>query len=257
MKCLYGWIENTAAVQMSVRDGRGDYPRAFSAMLQEFRDDGCNILVTGTDELTDTAEATRIFMGAPNKERYRLLAFTALDSIPTNVDRFLPGDVTATDDSVTVVDRRTVARNATTDTPGDTAGIGPTPADASTPETNLSLATFQTGISTRLAAIEETASSFAPASLRLSLIYLHGLVESYGIDRVTQFCRVIAAQVRGLAGMAYYHLGTTPPNPWVDEFRPVFDARIDLARRHGDLFQKWRVHEYDYETDWVPLEPPK
>lgn len=236
---------------------RGDNPRAFSAMLQEFREDGCNILVTGTDELTDAAAATRVFTGAPDRQRYRVLAFTALQALPANVNRFLPDAVAATDDAVTVVDCHTTDRGTTEAASGNPTVPGaPPPEPAPTPPAP-SLAGFQTDLSRSLASIEAAAAPLEPAGLRLSLLYLHSLIESFEADRVKQFCRVIGAQVRGLSGMAYYHLGTTPPNPWITEFRPVFDARVDIARRDGDLCQKWHVHEYDYETDWVPLEAPE
>lgn len=232
-----------------------DDPRAFRSMLQELRADGCTVLVTGDVNVDLTADVTPAFFGSPAERRRRILALVGHEPTHGTVDRLLPADVSPYAESVSVVEHRPGVRSAAVVPTGARPESGtPERVDA---ESDGSLDGLTTTL-TRVVADEETGpGSLEPACLRLCVVHLADLLAEYETEAVARFCRIVGAQVRGLSGMAYFHLGTPPGHHAVSRLAPAVDARIDLARRDGAPVQRWHVHEYDYETGWFPLSPPE
>lgn len=227
---------------------RGDAPaHDFQEVLQRFKNEGCNLLVTGAVSEDVTTHATRTLLGSPDVDRKRVVALAdarngaAAERLPSGVDPEGP--------DVWLVDQRTrrrsvpdAARNADVRFPTDADG-----GDA--------LVRLREEIVTAIDYyFEAAADGLDPADLRLSVASLDRLAHEHGPDDLARFVRGVGAMVLGVRGMAHYHLPRPDDDELVDRLSPLFDARVELRRRDGlPTEQRWHVPEYGRTTDWVRL----
>ncbi|WP_128475747.1 DUF7504 family protein [Halorussus pelagicus] len=224
---------------------RGDCStNEFQEVLKRLKRDGCNLLVTGAVSEDVTIEATRTLLGAPTAERKRILALA--DSQSENVRERLPSGVESEDPDVWLVDQETcqrsvpkAAESAATHLPADESDRSP-------------LGRLREEI---ILAIDFFADAgLDPSELRLSVSSLGRLTHEHGPDRVARFVRSVSAMVRGVHGMAHYHLPTPDDDEMVERLSGLFDARVELRKRDGvPTEQRWHVPEHDQTTEWLRL----
>lgn len=226
---------------------RGDSSgQEFQEVLKQFKRDGCTLLVTGAVSEDVTVQATRTLLGAPDAERKRVIALA--DSRRENVDERLPSGVDVDDPDVWVIDQHADARSVPVAAQSSDLEL-PTP----TADEN-ELRHLREEVIVAINYFDEAEAGLAPSELRLSVSSLGRLVHEHGTSEVTRFVRSVTAMIRGVRGMAHFHLPRQDDDEVVDQLSPLFDARIELRKRDGlPTEQRWHVPQYEQTTDWVHL----
>jgi len=223
----------------------------FQAVLKRFKTEGCNLLVTGPVSEDVTEHATRTLLGSPDADRKRVVALA--DSRTGNVSNRLPPGVDPDGPDVWLIDQQThqrsvpqSARSGDFELPDETEARDATDEDA--------LSRLREEIVLAIDYFEESTGGLDPADLRLSVSSLDRLAHVHGPSEVARFVRAVGAMVRGVHGMAHYHLPRPDDDELVERLSPLFDARIELRKRDGlPTEQRWHVPEHDRTTDWVHL----
>ena len=225
---------------------RGDRSaHEFQEVLKRLKHDGCNLLVTGAVSKDVTVQATRTLLGAPNAERKRVVALA--DSRRGNATERLPTGIDSDDSDVWIIDQQTSQRSVPQAAQGGEVDL-PTAGD-----NRDTLAHLREEVIVAIDYFETVDGGLDPSELRLSVSSLGRLAHEHGPETVAQFVRSVSAMVRGVHGMAHYHL-PRPDDDVVDCLSPLFDARIELRKRDGlPTEQRWHVPEYGQTTDWVRL----
>jgi hypothetical protein len=197
------------SAEISFRGG-GCSP-TFHDVLSDFKRRGCNILVTGRVSETTTNRTTMQLLGASTEERKRVLALT--DTLARYANSKLPGGTNADDPDVWVIDwgddERAVSRSvAAPSKPGDTS-----------PEESLQA--LRSDIVTAVSFFDEWADGLSPSELRLSFDSLIKPLEHCEQEAVERFLRTVLALVRGVSGMAHYHLPVPDSTPVIQDLTPL------------------------------------
>jgi hypothetical protein len=226
---------------------RGDRStHEFQEVLKRFKHDGCNLLVTGVVSKDVTVQATRTLLGAPNAERKRVVALA--DSRRGNVTERLPTGVDSDDSDVWIIDQQTCQRSVPKAARGGDVDF-PTAGDDRDSLTHL-----REEVIVAIDYFQNANEKLDPSELRLSVSSLGRLAHEHDSDTVAQFVRSVSAMVRGVRGMAHYHLARPDDTDIVDRLSPLFDARIELRKRDGlPTEQRWHVPKHEQTTDWVRL----
>lgn len=226
---------------------RGDRStHEFQEVLKRFKSDGCNLLVTGAVSEDVTNHATRTLLGAPDADRKRIVALA--DSRDEDVGERLPPGVDSNGPDVWLVDQHAEQRSVPKAARSDDVEL-PTADDGKD-----ALSRLREEIVVAIDYFDGVDGGLDPAELRLSVSSLDRLVHEHDLTAVVRFARAVSAMVRGVRGMAHYHLPHPDDDEVVDRLSPLFDARIELRKRDGlPTEQRWHVPEYDQTTDWVRL----
>lgn len=211
--------------------------RSIQEMFSELKQRGPQIMVTGDVPESVSQRASRRLLGHPEEHRYRVLALT--DSAAAS-DRWLPGDVEETDDSVAVV-RDNCLRGGLTET-ATASGLPPKP--------SVSLATR---VDDEIAAwTDGSVDPPTPAVLRVGVYSLESLLEENGVEAVRALTYRLTGAVRRTRGMGHYHLPREPDSQAVEDLRYVFDARLELRDDGVGAEQRWHIPGTG-TTGWVAL----
>lgn len=216
--------------------------------LQYLKQHGCNLLVTGNVREEVSHRVTRKLLGAPEVPRTRLLALTDHDS--EDAPALLPGNVGATDERVHLVEYGCGTRAATAATPSES---DPASSVTETAWGGRDLDDFQSELCNAITTAKIAESGFDPAELRISLFTLWYLVNQHDSTAVDRFVSTVGDHVRGVRGMAHYHLPIADDSTPVRRLSPLFEARIELREKHGRPEQRWHFPDDDVSTVWVEL----
>ena len=227
---------------------------------------GCNLLVTGNVREEVSRRATRKLLGSPEESRTRLLGLTDRDR--EDAPYLLPGDVRATDHRVHFAEYDAGARTASAATPAE-ADSSATDAAAFESEsasdsdsaafgTDSSAAAqdlgeFRSALCDAITTAKIAESGFDPAELRVSVFTLSYLLNRHDTAAVERFVSAFGDHVRGVNGMAHYHLPVADDSQPVRRLSSLFDARIELREKHGHPEQRWHFPDDDVRTVWVGL----
>lgn len=226
---------------------RGDCSaHEFQEVLKRFKQEGCNLLVTGAVSEDVTVRATRTLLGSPDADRKRVVALG--DSRRRSVGERLPPGVVPDDSDVWIIDQHTkqrsvpqAVRSADVDLPTDG-------------DDRDALRQLREEVVVAIDYFEEATDGLNPSELRLSVSSLGWLAHEEDPDAVARFVRSVSAMVRGVRGMAHYHLARPDDDELVERLSPLFDARVELRKRDGlPTEQRWHVPEYEQTTEWVRL----
>lgn len=211
----------------------------FQSFLGALKRHGCNLLVTGEAGDEAFAAMSRRLLGTSTEERVRLLALT--NGMSYDAARLLPGDVGVDDPRVRILDHGIPTRFVE--------------ADSALPaSTQSDLMEFQEEIRGAIEEFEDDAGGLEPAELRVGMVSLCPLVDTYGVDAVAEFARTVGSKVLRVRGMAHYRLSIADDEPLVRELDPEFDARIEVQSANGHPpVHRWHVTEYDLTTPWVEI----
>jgi hypothetical protein len=226
---------------------RGDCAtHKFQEVLKRFKHHGCNLLVTGAVSEDVTVEATRTLLGAPNAERKRVVALA--DSRAENVRERLPPGVEFDDSDVWLIGQEARQRSVPDAAQNDAMAL---PSDDGG---RSALARLREEIIVAIDYFSDADGGLEPSELRLSVSSLGRMAHEHDPERLARFVRSISAMIRGVRGMAHYHLHRPEGDEVVKQLSPLFDARIELRKRDGlPTEQRWHVPEHDQTTEWVRL----
>lgn len=221
---------------------------AIQEKLGYLKRNGCNLLVTGNVREEVSHRVTQKLLGAPDVPRSRILALTDHDR--EDAADLLPGEIEATDGGVQFVEYGCGTRTAAAAAPSktdqtsfgtDAAFVGGDPDE------------FQRELCNAITTAKIAESGFDPAELRLSLFTLSYLANQHDPAAVDRFVSAVGDHVRGVRGMAHYHLPVADDSKPVRRLTPLFDARIELRETNGRPEQRWHFPDDDVTTVWVGL----
>lgn len=221
---------------------RGGDDRSFSKWLANLKRVGSNLLVTGEVPSAVSARATEYLFGREDR-RFRVLALT--DRTVGDADTRLPDDAAVDDPTTWIIDQRRGERSV----PATASDVAPDLDPVPSADARQLCDEVQTAISF----YDEQADGLDPAELRVGIDSLFPLVQedASGTERVL---RRLAATVRGVHGMAHYHLRVPADDAVVDDLMHLFDARIELRKRpRRNPEQRWYAPELDATTPWMEL----
>lgn len=221
-------------------NGAGVPASEFTDRLQTLKQLGCNVLVTGKVREAVSQRMARKLLGGAGTPRTRVLAVTDYDREDA-VD-LLPGGVAPSDESVVVADYGRT-RSASTASAGGTTP-GPQQAD---------LDDLRATLCDAITTAKIARSGFDPAQLRLSVFTLASLVNRHDSAAIDQFVSALTDHVRGVRGMAHFHLPVADDSIPVRRLAPLFDARVELREKRGRPEQRWHFPERDDVTAWYGL----
>lgn len=221
--------------------GDGDDSR-FAKWLSDLKQSGSNILITGAVPDAVSARASRHFFGREER-RFRILGLT--DQTITSGGARLPDDASFDDPTSWIIDQRRGERSVPVTANCVTSDLNP-------PETDDAQQLCDE-VQTAISFYEKQASGLDPAELRVGIDSLFPLVQE-DLSTTEHTLRTLGATVRGVQGMAHYHLRVHDDDEIVDELMPLFDARVELrklSRRNPE--QRWHAPEIDAKTMWMRL----
>ncbi len=223
-------------LEFQSRSGEGSATQnvRFTEWLAGLKTSGSNLLVTGDVPKETSAAFSRTLFG--QGRRTRILALTNPTTL--DADAHLPVEPSAP--NTKVVDRRTDYRGTKSDR--DT-----------TSSSGLDKEMLRSELISAISHYDDRNDGFDPAELRFGIDSVDVLVGGDDIVSLEQFLRGLTAIVRGVNGMAHYHLRVPDDDPFIDELSPLFDARIELRKHPGRAEQRWHVPDLDETTHWVEL----
>ncbi|WP_458190025.1 DUF7504 family protein [Haladaptatus sp. NG-WS-4] len=205
----------------------------FTEWLTGLKTHGSNLLVTGNVPEETSAAFSRTLFG--RGQRTRVLALTD----PSSLDADAYVSASRNDSNTCVVDHRPDYRGKAT--------------TASTAPLGFERQSFRTELISTIGEHDEWVNGFDPAELRLGFDSIATLPGDDDQMSLSQFLRSLTGLVRGMSGMAHYHLRISDDDPLVDELSPLFDARIELRKRPARAEQRWHVPALDETTRWVEI----
>jgi hypothetical protein len=198
-------------------------PEAFRRALLRMKREGCSILVSCGDDV-GTARASQRTLGA--MPSYSRVLVTGDED---GLGERLPRGVTADSDSLSVVNFRDVfAESPDPQTRAD--GLRDTVCDA--------VETFDS-------------SGLGPGELRVSLDSVTDVAGEVGGDRTLDVTDAITDSVRGVCGMAYYHVDADDEETRASHAASC-DAEVEVRTDGGSVYQRWHLPERG-STGWVLL----
>ncbi|WP_458206768.1 DUF7504 family protein [Haladaptatus sp. NG-SE-30] len=214
----------------------------FQPWLRKLKQRGSNILVTGNVPDTVSARAARTLFGRVHR-RYRILAL--IDRTIHDPETRLPDYASVEDSTTWLIDQRHGERSVPAAATAVTSYLNP-------PQKN-DIHQLRDEIQTAISFFEDHDGGLEPAELRVGVDSLFPFVQRE-MAATKRALRTITATVRGVHGMAHYHLRVSDDDDVVDELDPLFDARIELRKRPGlKPEQRWHAPELDVTTVWVEL----
>lgn len=259
------------------RRGSSKATARFRQQLAEFKRNGCNILLVGTDALDAACE--RLLGESSAGPRYRL--FVTTDTGPPTAHAKLSSVQSGPySDAAAVVDWQADVRGGTAtsrcntdggntdrndtdqnDTDSDDFGsLGENGLrDSSGPEfRKLSvesgdLRDLGTTIEETIEEFDAASDGLSPAELRLCFDSVMPLVADHEGRDVRRFLLGLTETVERFDGMAHYHLPSEYDTESVDELEPLFDAVVEVQHVEDEVKQRWHLQDPEITTDWVPL----
>lgn len=214
----------------------------FTKWLKNLKQVGSNILITGDVPDPVSARASRNLFGREER-RFRVLGLT--DKTITNADARLPEETSFDDPKTWVIDQRCGERSVPQTASSVTSELDSLEANDARQLYNE--------IQTAISFYNEQADGLDPAELRVGIDSLFPLVQE-DLPAAKRILRTLGTTIRGIHGMAHYHLRVPDDDEIVDQLMEFFDARIELRKRPPlNPEQRWYAPEIDAKTPWVEL----
>lgn len=217
----------------------------FASKLSTLKQNGCNLLVVGSDhEPTRSDACQRLLASEVNEPRRRVVV--AADIAVGAVRMRLPSVSPTPGDEATIIDWEIPTRGAS-------AAANPRPSPVETVYVEGDDLT-QLGLEIHEAITAGTfAADASPANLRLCFDSLTPLVERYDPETVFRFLHLVTGSVDRARGMGHYHLPVGRNVEAARTFEPLFDAVVELRSHAGRSEQRWHVPDEDITTGWLPV----
>lgn len=217
---------------------------AFARTLSDLKQNGCNLLVVGSDHEPTCSDACRRLLGCGGTEPRRRLVVAADTSVDVIRDRLPAVSATPNGTRDTIIDWETPTRSVA-------ATTGETPSSARTVRVEGDdLARL--GIEIHETVVGDGFES-EPGSLRLCFDSLTPLLARYDHETVFRFLHLVTGTVDRARGMGHFHLPVGRNAEAARVVAPLFDAVVELRTDAGHAEQRWHVPEEALTTDWLPI----
>ncbi|WP_276301850.1 DUF7504 family protein [Halorussus lipolyticus] len=221
---------------------RGGSNARFSKWLANLKQVGSNILVTGEVPDSVSAQASRNFFGCADR-RFRVLGLT--DQSITSAEARLPDETSSDDPTTWIIDQRQGERSVPATASGVTDELNPLQTDDARQ--------LREEVQTAISFYDEQADGLDPAELRVGVDSLSPLVQQ-DLNATERALQTLGETVRGVQGMAHYHLRVPADSEIVEDLMHLFDARVELRKRpRRDPEQRWYAPDIDAATPWMGL----
>lgn len=231
---------------------RGQKP--VPALLREYKQRGCNILVVGDvpDNILNTASAR--LLGDP-AECPRTRVFGLFDRNELTV-RYRLQHAGYGRTSTRVVTTTAFARSASAD-----GGDNPVTTDLPyVPNFSLDVATVDSTNLEHVASILVDAfdatqtDEYNPGELRVCIDSLRPLLdEDAAFEATDAFLDTVTSEITTRRGMGHFVLPTAADSPAVKRVRDHFDIIVPLRTTEGTAEQRWQFVAENRQTDWLEL----
>ncbi|WP_158055790.1 DUF7504 family protein [Halorussus halophilus] len=229
----------------------------FFNLLNEFKTNGCNLLLVGDAPRSIFTRASAQLFGDADAMRYRVLAVT--DATPQSIADRLPDPNTTPrplSETTHVLNHTAVPRSVTN---ADDLSTPDTLADIR--ETQIAdpqLHGLQSALVDALADASDDADVIRPADVRVGVDSLDPLVGHYGIDVVRNCLRTVGRHVHDHDAMAHYALRKPHESDATKALAEEMDAVIELRavdpdKHDHDAEERWHISSEDLQMQWTPL----
>lgn len=229
----------------------------FFNLLNEFKTNGCNLLLVGDAPRSIFTRASAQLFGDADAMRYRILAVT--DATSQSIADRLPDPNTTPrplSETTHVLNHTAVPRSITCvddpSTPDTLSDIRET--QIADPQ----LRGLQSALVEALVDASNDADVLRPADVRVGLDSLDPLVGHYGIDVVRNCLRTVGRQVHDYDAMAHYALRKPYESEAAQALAEQMDAVIELRavdpdEHDHDAEERWHIDSEDLQMQWTPL----
>lgn len=232
---------------MSERDGHPDGgENEFGSRLQELKERGCAVLVTGEFASVAHPAICRQLLGATTKERRRILVLT---DGRAGLDGRLPaGGRRADTELVLASEGRGTVAPATAAGAGDAVGTSAAVELGDARLDQLGVAVVDAG-----RRLEERYGPFEPAELRVGLDSLSPLLDAHPEEAVFKFLVVLLQYVRSRDGLGHVHLPVDRDASVARLLAPLFDAVAEVRDDRNGGQHRWHLDDGGLTSRWLPL----
>lgn len=237
------------AIAVIVESMRGEERRGsseavvqFTQRLSKLKREGCNILLVGTEALSDGC--ARLLGESEARPRRRLFVTTDADSASVRAKLDSVGAHESRDSAV-VVDWDANTQSASTDE-DDGQNLRVETVEGDFKELGTTIESVVDGF-------EEATGGLVPSELRLCFDSLTPLVAEHELSSVSRFLLGLTETVERADGMAHYHLPADYDDATVEMLAPLFDAVVEVRHTDEAVQQRWHLSNPGITTDWLTL----
>lgn len=213
----------------------------FESRLQEMKERGCTVLVTGDTSSDVHVGICRRLLGDESKHRRRLLVSTNGTS---GLDSRLPAGGLGSDDTEVIVASATRSAVAQTASP---RGIDVVDLEDATP-VDLGFA-----IVDAFEALEARHDPPEPAELRFGLDSLSPLLDAHGEQVVFEFLALVTRYVQANDALGHVHLPVERESYVARLLAPLFDAVVEVRVMDGQRQQRWHLDDGAVTSRWLSI----
>lgn len=214
----------------------------FARRLQELKERGCAVLVTGDSAADVHTEICRRLLGDDSVgRRRRLLVFT---NGTFGLDARLPASGLRGEDTEVITTSNT--RSAVVESV-PTSTIGVVELDDASLE-DLGLAIVEA-----IESFEESNGPLEPAELRFGLDSLCPLLDAHGEHAVFEFLTIVTRYLRAYDALGHVHLPVERDAYVARLLAPLFEAVVEVRVRDGQKQQRWHLDDGAVTSRWLSI----
>jgi hypothetical protein len=203
--------------------------RRIKESLEQLKQHGCNILVTGSVPIQISTRTSRRLLGDPSCPRERIVCLVGDDS---DRDRWVPPKAPDARTQIVVADSPEAFHPATLDS---TLGVATRNAVKSIDQVD-----------------DDDVGS---GGIRVCFYSLSPLLTEFGVDPTVDTLARFTQWIRSVRGIGHFHLPQPSDSCAVEDVQHVFDIEVQLRDSPGkEISPEWRWHLPNYgTTHWLPI----
>ena len=201
--------------------------RRIKESLEQLKQHGCNILVTGSVPLQVSTRTSRRLLGDPSCLRERIVCVV--------------GDGTDRERWVAPAAPDSHTQTVVADSP---EAFHPTMLDS----------TLVTATRNAVKSIDQV-DDIGPGGIRVCFYSLSPLLTEFGVDPTVETLARFTRWIRSVSGIGHFHLPRPSSSCAVEDVQHVFDIEVELRESPGeDVSPEWRWHLPTYgTTNWLSI----
>lgn len=212
----------------------------FGSRLQELKEHGCMVLVTGESSSDVHARICRRLLGDEARRRRRLLVFT---NGTFGLETRLPRDGRSDDTEIITT---SPARSAV-------AGTSSVPEIDVVELEDATLADLGIAIVDACRTLEDRHGPLEPAEMRFGLDSLTPLLDAHGEPAVFEFLIILTRYARAYDALGHVHLPVERDARVARVLAPLFDAIVEVHVRGGRKQHRWHLTDEPLTSRWLPI----
>lgn len=230
------------------RSTTGD-PQQFTTALDDLKQAGCLVLVTGTVDATVRAACSRRLFGSLSHPHQRVIVHP--DTTALSLDSYLPNGLTTTSSDVHSITSTQLRGDITVMSDGTPAEGSPAEGTAG-PNPSPNRTPYGQQFDTLLA--EPTAGPFAPGELRVGILTISELLDRYGQSAARTVLTRVGRQMHARHGIAHCHLPIPSESAVATVLSEHADVHLRLREREGQPPEQcWYLRDADCDSGWLSL----